>query len=578
MRPPILALLAVASLSSVPARADRIDDVIQTEMKKRNIPGLSLAVVQDGKIVKATGYGTTELGGTTPVAATTLFQAGSISKPVSALAALRMVERGQLALDEDVNVRLVGWKVPDTELTRDNKVTLRRILSHTAGLTVHGFPGYAVGEPVPTLVQILDGEKPANTAPIRVDVVPGTIQRYSGGGYIVLQKLMGDVTKRPFPELMRKLVLEPAGMTHSTYAQPLPLDRAAATASGFYADRSPVPGRWHVYPEMSAAGLWTTPSDLAMFAIEVQRALAGKSRKVVSPAMARRFVTEEKEHAGLGIFLEGTGRTLRFSHNGRDEGFDAFLVACAETGQAAAIMINANDNSRAAQRILDAIAREYRWPADGQPQPAAPAAVAVAPAALERYAGRYEFSNNNMWTFMVHEGRLYTQADGLPDDELVPVAADRFRTTDGALEIAFLGDAGATTGFAWTRGDKKGTAPRIGPLIHTFAPRADPDAALTGKVEAAIVAFAQGRNDAPELAAFSAGLRRDLRGPYRPLDGLASLKFIAAEDIAARGIERHDGKVARLVYYQRVPDGRPRYVLVHVTVDGIVTDLDLVDD
>ena len=275
--------LVLAVVAGGAARADKIDDVIQAEMAKRKVVGLSLAVIQGGKIVKARGYGTIGggsggaggAGGATPVTTDTLFQAGSISKSVSALGALRLVERGQLSLDEDVNARLKGWKLPDSDATVDRKVTVRGILSHTAGLTVHGFPGYAAGKPVPTLVQVLDGTPPANTPAIRVDVAPGSLWRYSGGGYTVLQELMGDVTGKPFPGLLRTLVLAPIGMSHSSFQQPLPPERAALTATGHLADRSAVEGRWHVYPEMAAAGLWTTPSDLARFAMEIQRTLAG---------------------------------------------------------------------------------------------------------------------------------------------------------------------------------------------------------------------------------------------------------------------------------------------------------------
>ena len=324
---------------------DAVDEVIRVEMQKRHVPGLSLAIIQDGRIVKAKGYGVTEKGGEVPVTTSTLFQAGSISKPVSALGALCLVERGKLALDEDVNARLTSWKVPPNEFTGKKKVTLRGLLSHTAGLTVHGFPGYATDEPVPTLVQVLDGAKPANTAPIRVDVLPGSLWRYSGGGYTVMQQMVVDVTGRPFPQFMRETVLVPLGMKESTFEQPLPAERARLTATGHYPDRSLVKGKWHIYPEMAAAGLWTTPSDLARFAVGVQEAAAGKSGKTLSRRMAREMLTEQKDSYGLGFGLEGSGAALRFGHGGRDEGFDARLTACAETGQGAAIMINANDNS-----------------------------------------------------------------------------------------------------------------------------------------------------------------------------------------------------------------------------------------
>src|SRR5206468_690196 len=148
-----------------------------------HIPGLSLAIIQDGKVIRVKGYGVAEQGGERPVTASTLFQAGSISKSVAAVGALRLVQEGKLALDEDVNAKLTTWKVPENAFTREKKATLRGILSHTAGLTVHGFPGYAVDGPVPSLVQVLNGEKPTNTAPIRVDILPGSKWRYSGGGY-----------------------------------------------------------------------------------------------------------------------------------------------------------------------------------------------------------------------------------------------------------------------------------------------------------------------------------------------------------------------------------------------------------
>ena len=288
--------------------SDVVDDVILGEMRKRHVAGLSLAIIQDGKIVKARGYGVTERGGDSPVTTATLFQAGSISKSVSALGALRLVEQSKLALDEDVNARLVTWKVPVNEFTREKKVTLRGLLSHTAGLTVHGFPGYATDDPVPTVVQVLDGAKPANTKPIRVDFVPGSKWRYSGGGYTVMQQMIVDVTGKPFPRFMREAVLGPLAMKESTFEQPLPAGTAKLTATGYYGDRSPVKGRWHIYPEMAAAGLWTTPSDLARFAIGVQEALAGKSDQVLSRRMARQMLTDQKDHDGLGVFLEGSGQ------------------------------------------------------------------------------------------------------------------------------------------------------------------------------------------------------------------------------------------------------------------------------
>jgi CubicO group peptidase (beta-lactamase class C family) len=342
--------------------ADKVDDVVTTQMEDHAIPGLSLAIIQNGKIIKAQGYGFTDKTGKTKVTTSTLFQAGSISKSVAALGALHLVEQSRLSLDDDVNTKLQTWKVPENEFTKEKKVTLRGILSHSAGLTVHGFPGYAVDKPLPTLVQVLNGEAPANTAAIRTDIIPGSKLRYSGGGYTVMQQMIIDVTGKPFPQFMHEAVLKPLGMTNSTYEQPLSEELAASTASGYYPKGKAVKGRWHIYPEIAAAGLWTTASDLGRFAIGIQRSLAGESTPVLSQSMTRQMLTRHKDNDGLGVFLSGEGKRLRFFHNGRDEGFDATMTAFAETGQGAVLMINANNNSGSVNRIIEAIAQEYHWP------------------------------------------------------------------------------------------------------------------------------------------------------------------------------------------------------------------------
>jgi len=356
-----LTLLYLA-LPLFPTSGATVDEVVAAEMKNHGIPGLSLAIIDEGKIIRAKGYGFTDKSGATAVMTNTLFQAGSISKPVAALAALRLVEEGRLSLDEDVNRVLSQWQVAENEFTKNEKVTLRRILSHSAGLTVHGFPGYGADSPLPTLRQVLEGSKPANTAAIRVDVVPGSRSRYSGGGYMVMQQMMIDTTGKSFPILMGENVLAPLQMNASTYEQPLPGDRASAAATGYYSNGKEVMGRWHIHPEMAAAGLWTTPSDLARFAISIQEGFTGKSNPVISRSMTRQMLTVQTGNNGLGLGLEGAGNTLRFFHGGRNAGFDAFLLAYAELGSGAAIMFNANDNSGAVKRIVDAVSKEYHWP------------------------------------------------------------------------------------------------------------------------------------------------------------------------------------------------------------------------
>jgi CubicO group peptidase (beta-lactamase class C family) len=337
-----------------------VDDLITNRMREHHITGLSLAIIQDGKIIKAKGYGFTDKSRQTPVTPGTLFQAGSISKAVAALGALHLVQEGRLSLDNDVNAYLHTWKVPANALTKEQKVTLRRILSHTAGLTVHGFSGYGTNDPVPALLEVLDGARPANNQAVRVDIVPGSKWRYSGGGYTVMQQMIVDVTGKPFPEFMSDTLLKPLAMTNSTYEQPLPQRMAASAAAGYLKNGGAVMGGWRVQPELAAAGLWTTPSDLARFALGIQQALAGDSNAILSQANTRLMLTNQKDGDGLGVFVDGSGQALRFSHGGRNAGFDSFMIAYASVGKGAVIMMNAND-SWTSRAIVNAIAKEYGW-------------------------------------------------------------------------------------------------------------------------------------------------------------------------------------------------------------------------
>ena len=364
-------------------------DVLQL-MKLYNVPGLSIAVIENYKIAWAKEYGVIEAGSSTPVSPKTLFQAGSISKPMAATGALYLVEHGKLALDENVNEKLKTWKVPENEFTKNEKATLRRLMSHTAGLTVHGFPGYDVNDTLPTLVQIFNGEKPANTAPIRVDILPGTKEVYSGGGVTIEQQLMVDVTGKAFPVLMRELVFDKLGMADSSYEQPLPPARAAMTASGTYADGKVVHGKWHIYPEMAAAGLWTTPTDLSKFAIEIALSKRGKSNRVLSEKMTNEMLTPVLEEAGLGLFMD-KNNAGQFGHNGADEGFQAILTMNAESGKGVAIMANSDNGIAVGDFLLRSVAKEYGWNYKSAGQGAFPMLVLIAKtkgaqAALQRYA------------------------------------------------------------------------------------------------------------------------------------------------------------------------------------------------
>jgi CubicO group peptidase (beta-lactamase class C family) len=410
-------------------------------MAETKVPGVSIAFFDHGRIVWAKGYGLADVASGRPVTPETMFQAGSISKPLTAVAALRLVEAGKLDLDQDVNARLRAWRVPDTAFTAQQKVTLRRLLSHGAGLTVHGYNGYRRDEPVPSTVEVLNGQAPANSAPVVVEAVPGSRWAYSGGGYVVTQLLLAETTGLSFPNLMRKEVLEPAGMAHSTYEQPLPEPLHGAAAAGYRRDGAPVAGNWYVYPEMAAAGLWTTPSDLARWAIEVQNDYAGRSHRLLSAAMARQMLTLQIGPWGLGVQLTNQDGTRRFGHGGDDQGFQNDLEAFTTgSGQGVVIMTNGDAGNELIPEILRAVARTYGWKAL---QPEERVVVAVDPAVLARYAGGYEIPGVAKLTLSVKDGRLYAAAPVLAPDpfELMAQSPTRFFIPSNGLTLEFVTDA-----------------------------------------------------------------------------------------------------------------------------------------
>jgi CubicO group peptidase (beta-lactamase class C family) len=405
-------------------------------MKELNVPGVSVAVIHRGAIEWARGYGVASVGGP-PVNADTMFQAGSISKPVATLAALRLVEQGKLSLDADINSELKSWKLPADPVQAGKPVTLRELLTHTGGTTVHGFPGYAQNEPVPTLVQVLNGEKPANTPAIRSEAAPGSKWNYSGGGFTIMQQAVIDVTGEPFPKLLHDTVLAPIGMTHSTYEQPLGKEFQPFAATPYQANGKPVEGGAHTYPEMAAAGLWTTPSDLAGYAIEVEKSLLGKANHVLSVEMTRQMLTAGMGNWGLGLQIGGAAGNPYFSHGGDDAGFKNIFAAYEKGGEGAVIMTNSDNGGQIGDEIMHSIAAEYEWP---DWHPTVRAAVTVDPKVLPQYAGTYALAPNFDLVVTVENGQLMTQAAGQGKIPLFAESETRFFPIVIDAEIDFIKD------------------------------------------------------------------------------------------------------------------------------------------
>jgi len=341
-------------------------------MTRYHVPGVSIAVIANSRLEWASGYGVCEVGRSELITPGTIFQACSVSKPVTAVAVLRLVQEGILDLDEDVNAYLTSWKVPPYS-TRQSRVTVRHLLSHTAGLTRSWYLGFRRGAKTPTLLQVLNGEPPAKTRAVRVHSLPGTSFHYSESHFAVLQQLLTDVTSTPLPELARVLVLGPLGMRNSSYDPLFPERRFSATATGHYLDGAPVSGKWRFFPAVAASGLWSTPSDLALLVVDLQLARAGKPSKILRKEIVDQLLTHQTppdgRQWGLGFELKGQGEATRFRHSGDNIGFKCFVQAFCERGTGIVLMSNGDNGEAVQKELLQTIAREYGW--RGYPSPGA---------------------------------------------------------------------------------------------------------------------------------------------------------------------------------------------------------------
>ena len=414
-------------------------------MTRLNVPGVSIAVIRDHRIHWAKGYGIADVATGALVDTGTMFQAASMSKPVAAMAVLRAVQDGLFTLDTDINTILTSWKLDGGEFTKDRPVTPRTLTSHTSGLgDGFGFPGYDPSDSVPTVVQFLQGSKLSNVGVLFMERPPMTLMEYSGGGVTLMQQALSDARKRPFADIMRDDVLRPLGMTRSTFEQPLPasFDQNAARAhSGQGKAMGP---KWHVHPEQAAAGLWTTPSDLARFLIEVQRAAAGQSNRVLS----RATVQEMLSPVGVGDYAVGfaiqkMGQGWYFAHGGSNWGFRATMMAHKVKGYGLVVMTNADQGGAVANELSRRIQRAYEWDSFAEPAPRGyrppveRTEITVTESVLRSYVGEYQLTPQVSITITFEEGRLQAQPTGQSKATLFAEAQDKFFARVANVQFTF---------------------------------------------------------------------------------------------------------------------------------------------
>lgn len=407
-------------------------------MEKYQIPSISIAVINEGKLEWAKAYGVKALGTNDGVDIDTLYQAGSISKPVAAVGALLLVQEGKIGLDEDVNEKLFSWKIPENEYSKSCPITLRQLLSHSAGFNVIGFDGYFNHQQIPTLQSILNGEDSANHPPIRVQSPPGAKMEYSGGGYIVMQQLVEDLGHATFAAFMQSRILAPLKMTHSTFSYPLPSEYREKAAYAHSESGKLVEGGWKNYPESAAAGLWTTPTDLVKFVIAIQQSLTGEPA-LLHEDIAREMIKWVIPPYGLGPVINGEGVELQMSHKGRTDGFFCEYVSYPYLGKGAVVMINSDHEACVVDQVLRAISAAYQWPGYHSIERAS---KKMDIADLSAYIGRYGTGDvaNDIYDVFIREmdGNLYIQIGSSPLlYQLFPVSNQDFFLQETGYDLLF---------------------------------------------------------------------------------------------------------------------------------------------
>ncbi len=369
---PMYAAQAISSLDEHQRQADRIEreltpiysiagetskHSIQDFMDRDNIPGLSITFIDQGQIAWSRTYGYADLAAQTPVTTNTVFTAASVSKPVSATAALALVDQGVIDLDTDVNRYLEGWKVPENEYTQDEKVTLRRLLSHTAGFNRYFHSRYASGVQRPTVEQMLSGEAPSKDRGAKLIYEPGTGYKYSNPGYLVVEELVTDVTERPFEEVLDVLVLQPAGMQSSSFAQPIGGDLAARKATGYSANGKPYP--YAAYAFKALGGLWTAPNDLGRWLITLLNDHHTGDATLLSQELTQQVFNEQGERFIFSLWAWKDD--VVFRHTGHNPGFTSFVFGSVDKQQALIVMSNSDNTQDLFDHLQRAVADTYQW-------------------------------------------------------------------------------------------------------------------------------------------------------------------------------------------------------------------------
>jgi len=420
---------------------------LQERMAHFKVKGLSMAVVQNYKVIWAKGYGWADEKEKRRVTTATLFKPGSISKSLNAVGILKLAQNGQLDLYKDINEYLRSWKFPYDSLSRGKKITLANLLSHTGGLSVYGgFPGYDIKAKIPTIPQVLDGTAPANTPPVRSLFEPGLQFQYSGGGTIVAQLVITDVTNRSYEQFMYDSVLKPLGMIHSFYsAAPPTKGNLNKMAMGYTRKGTEVEATFRVYPEQAPLGLWTTPTELGNYLVETQLAYKGQSSKVLNQEKARLHLTPYIDgSSAMGVFIGERNGEKYFFHDAANEGYRGLFYGSVEGGNGIIVFVNSDDGDIILE-LLNSVASVYNW--KGFDKPVTVNTIKIPEPLKQQYVGVYLYDGIIAEVTKKLDGLHYWTND---QDAKMYFTSDRnFINLEFPSEKSFIVDGkGNVTGFS----------------------------------------------------------------------------------------------------------------------------------
>lgn len=415
-------------------KGGEIKKTIVQMMAEEKIPGVSLAFIDKGEISWVKTFGFSNLQDSVKVTPKTVFNGASLSKPITAVAALRLVEQEVLDLNEEVNNKLKGWKVPENSFTETEKVTLKRLLGHSAGFGRYVQSAVLPNQALPTITQMLAGEKPSVDPPVQVVYVPGQKQVYSNPGYSVVEKLMEDATGQNFEVVLDELIFGPANMKQSTFEQPVPDEFKKLIATGYSSDLTAYP--YKLFPYKAAGGIWTTPTDLAKFLIALFKDHYSETNIILSKKMTDSVFAKTSARLGFAKIYDDTGEGVLIEHWGSNTGFTSYMVASVAKKQGLIIMTNSDNGIRLMSYIARSVALAYDWEFL-QPRVFEP--ITLKESDLKPFVGKFT-GGNEILEFTIRQGKLCLTDNQNSLLGLIPVGENLFISPKDNVLYEFLLD------------------------------------------------------------------------------------------------------------------------------------------